>query len=731
MVLGGVRKDYMKTLTLEEIHKIRHTSGSYEKIEAAANKLLSEGIVEGTNDYAMAQYALISDYYWQVGKTEEGQIYLKKAQNYIEYATDKIALISVFILSGNYACVVDNYAGAATYFFRALELCEDIEYEAELGRIYNNIASLFNTSHGFEESYKYYKLAERYSRRQVDSRSLPILYNNLSELCIFAERYEEAKTYIDIAATYVDAYGTPIRRLNHEIMKWRYALYKNDRETCFECYNMVQKYLKDIPYGNNYIVGTLALFDNLVSMGEAPLAVKWLEEDIQHLELASDYKNLKKYYAHLKDYYKHTENIDLQRLYADKFFEVDQKNEEKRLNNRLKTLSNLNQTYLQNKKNRDAMSSQMSLLTDKNTQLSVANSNLRLVNEIGVGILSTTDLEHIYDILSSRINELFQVDEFGIALVDEERRYLNLSYSKNQGKGPLRLMEIPLTSKASFSVQAFSKNKEIIINDLEKEYPDLYEVINRDGEVFLSLMYLPIVVDDWPIGVMTVQLRQRNVFTETHLEVSKLLATFASVSFKNAQHNLKLTDEIEKRSEVQFTLEEINSQLDYLARHDDLTGLYNRRTFMALYHEAFHISQSLGQSMTLMILDIDFFKQYNDHYGHIAGDDCIKKVAKTLKEPLRRSTDIVARYGGDEFMVLLPETDRLGAEYVAGKIVDAIRNLQIPHYLSTVSDYVTISVGLVSMVLTDGHDAEQLLIDADKALYKAKKEYKRNTYCLD
>lgn len=190
-----MRRLYGK-ITLQEINKLRHANGNYrERFEKVVNKLLVDGIIDGSNDYVMAQYALISDYFWQEGKTDEGRLYLKKAQSYSEYATDKVSLISVHILSGNYTYAIDDYAGAATFYFRALEMCEDIEYDVELGRIYNNIASLFNNSKGFETGYKYYKLAEHYSRRQTDSRSLPILYNNLSELCIFAGRYEEAKIH--------------------------------------------------------------------------------------------------------------------------------------------------------------------------------------------------------------------------------------------------------------------------------------------------------------------------------------------------------------------------------------------------------------------------------------------------------------------------------------------------------------------------------------------------------
>jgi diguanylate cyclase (GGDEF)-like protein/PAS domain S-box-containing protein len=192
--------------------------------------------------------------------------------------------------------------------------------------------------------------------------------------------------------------------------------------------------------------------------------------------------------------------------------------------------------------------------------------------------------------------------------------------------------------------------------------------------------------------------------------------------------------DITSRKKVEQQIQELVHQLEFerdLAKRnsltDSLTGLSNRRSFDNALRTEFSRHKRSGSQLSLIMLDVDYFKKFNDHYGHSAGDDCLRQIAHTLKAVVERGHDIVARYGGEEFVVILPDTDRQGAAVLAGRIGEAVLRLALPHAQSDISEFVTISLGVAAAadhILTDG---VQLVALADKALYQAKKDG-RNRY---
>jgi diguanylate cyclase (GGDEF)-like protein len=129
-----------------------------------------------------------------------------------------------------------------------------------------------------------------------------------------------------------------------------------------------------------------------------------------------------------------------------------------------------------------------------------------------------------------------------------------------------------------------------------------------------------------------------------------------------------------------------------------------------------------SKPLGLIMLDIDFFKLYNDHYGHQGGDDCLKKVASSLDSAIHRDSDFLARYGGEEFSVILPDTELDGAVNVAEAMRESIQSMEISHAKSKVSDFVSISIGVSSVIPLQATEPEILIAAADQALYKAKED---------
>ncbi len=169
------------------------------------------------------------------------------------------------------------------------------------------------------------------------------------------------------------------------------------------------------------------------------------------------------------------------------------------------------------------------------------------------------------------------------------------------------------------------------------------------------------------------------------------------------------------------TLKIKTDMLEKLSQLDGLTNIPNRRNFEETMHREWARANRSGQPLSLIMMDIDHFKLYNDHYGHGAGDDCLRRVARTLIKTLTRPTDLIARYGGEEFVALLPETDESGALHVAERLRAAVEAAAIPHQCSLTSQFVTLSVGIATHSIRKiKKDSRHLQQSADQALYRAK-----------
>jgi len=179
------------------------------------------------------------------------------------------------------------------------------------------------------------------------------------------------------------------------------------------------------------------------------------------------------------------------------------------------------------------------------------------------------------------------------------------------------------------------------------------------------------------------------------------------------------------------TLNQKNNELEHLSSHDALTNLYNRR-YADHYLQREHKRACRNNSnISVILIDIDYFKKFNDHYGHQAGDECLRETSNVMKKCLKRPSDIIARYGGEEFLVILPETPIDGAIQVAHELLEAVRGANIAHAVSSASDVVTISAGISVLIPEIDCSYEKLIATADQALYIAKENGRNQFYHKD
>ncbi|MFP4567011.1 MAG: diguanylate cyclase domain-containing protein [Spirochaetaceae bacterium] len=182
-----------------------------------------------------------------------------------------------------------------------------------------------------------------------------------------------------------------------------------------------------------------------------------------------------------------------------------------------------------------------------------------------------------------------------------------------------------------------------------------------------------------------------------------------------------LSQQIENHRRTGEELADRNEQLDRLVNRDGLTRIANHRAFYETLREEWSRMHREKRPLSLLFIDIDFFKQYNDLYGHQAGDECLREFASLLQETARRPADLAARYGGEEFVVLLPNTSSAGAEETALRFQRRLAELRIPHERSAVAPHLTCSIGVATTVPDRSHSMDEFVAGADRAVYLAKR----------
>jgi diguanylate cyclase (GGDEF)-like protein len=304
----------------------------------------------------------------------------------------------------------------------------------------------------------------------------------------------------------------------------------------------------------------------------------------------------------------------------------------------------------------------------------------------------------------------------------------------------------------SWLLHANRRPKLLIADDQPVNIRVLYELFRHDCDVFMAtsgaqavqvaqaelpdLILLDVVMDDLDGHDVCRLLKSDPLtsdvpvifITSQDLEDDEVKAfELGAVDFLSKPINPVVT---KARVRTHLTLKLQGDLLRANALLDGLTGVSNRRKFDEDLNADWRQCAREGAPLSLLMVDVDYFKRYNDQYGHQAGDACLKAVAKALGQSLRRPYDKVARYGGEEFACLLPKTDLAGAEIIAQRMIDEVRALAIEHLLSDAGPLVTISVGVAALEASNDAASPAVLVKAaDDALYEAKRAGRARLVC--
>jgi diguanylate cyclase (GGDEF)-like protein len=304
--------------------------------------------------------------------------------------------------------------------------------------------------------------------------------------------------------------------------------------------------------------------------------------------------------------------------------------------------------------------------------------------------------------------------EANIIVVDDTRENLRLlsNILKEQG---YQVRPVPLGSRALAAAK--SRPPDLILLDIMMPEMDGYEVCS-ELKADRRTRDIPIIF----ISALNDTVDKVKAFSQGGVD-------FITKPFQTEEVLARVKTHLTIRN-LQKELEARNQELARLVNIDGLTKIANRRYFDEYLQQEWQRLAREQQYISLIFIDIDFFKNFNDFYGHQAGDDCLKKVACVFEQATERPADLAARYGGEEFVILLPNTDEQGAQHIARDIREALLQIKIPHEQSTVSTYITCSMGIACTIPNQAFSAEKLVAIADEAVYKAK-EQGRNQFVIN
>lgn len=312
-------------------------------------------------------------------------------------------------------------------------------------------------------------------------------------------------------------------------------------------------------------------------------------------------------------------------------------------------------------------------------------------------VSSLHKLDELVDFIVKKSVDILNAKKCSLMLFDHATRELCIRAAKGLTEEVVEKTRVRLGDPIAGIVA--QNGESILVTNLE--YDKRFQRNNRNSYASRSFMIAPIKVGGKLLGVINVADKdspREAVFTETDLQILSSIARETAVSMENAK---------------------LYKELEYLAVIDPMTSLCNYRCFVKDLNTEIERSKRFGAPLSLLMLDIDNFKSYNDRYGHPEGDHLLRAIAETIRRTLR-AVDEVSRYGGDEFSVILPETSAEQAQGVALKLLEAVANLQL-------KEKVGISIGIAEY--TGNLDRLELVSRADRALYRAKREGK-NRVCL-
>ncbi|HET6785094.1 MAG TPA: diguanylate cyclase [Erysipelotrichaceae bacterium] len=723
--ISSVENEIIRINQLNQKAKQVLSRNPEEALEIAQEAFHASLAIDYASGICMSQFQL-GIAHWRLGQLFEALDYLHEADQMTKDIEGPLIEVEILNALGNVYLDLQVYDSAYTYYQIGLQLSINKNNEYMKSTILSNIGEIYRELNDYDSAIELYQmsLAGLSELNEHERRIYPL--SNISAVYLAQGDLNKAEEYSNLALNL--ARECEDRIIESVSLKYL-GMIARERHQYDLAVKLLNQSLSIYSETKEALLSTEVLFELhevYRDQNDINQALIYLNEIILYAEQINAHHILAQAYKRLINDHQDLGNTANALFFANKYIETVTKLEQSKVAQRLSGINLQKQAEIayQERETYYRLSQELDekakLIEKNNEDLAKAYQSAKAISKIGRSLTVQTNLEEIYDLVYQNVAVLMESNTFGIGIYDVDRESIEYKYLIVDGERVENYI-IPVLNSNSLAVKCFIQNEKFVFNHRNEIEQYLNSTINvRVGQLMESIMFVPLSIEDKCIGLITVQNREPDTFSVQSLETLDTLSAYLAIAIRNAQKSAALNIEIQKREVIQQELKKLNKELSDLSEIDGLTGIANRRHFDEFYEREFRHAIRYSIPLSLMMIDIDNFKEYNDHYGHLNGDKIIIQIAQIIKKYAKRSNDLAVRFGGDEFIVLLSDATETVSKDVATKIQEELIQLNLPHEFSTVCPRISLSIGIATLIPQRETLMMQLIEMADNALYISK-----------